>query len=339
MIKMKLKHFLLVFFSMVFLFYGIGNAYAQECDNAGEVIGSDYCDAYGELKPLKNSDEGCLNSYECGVGECIEGICQAGRFSSIDGGETFLGDIWEFFSGEQCNPNFDIDYFCQGTVAFLCGENHVWEEKGQIQGVCGFSVPSSDSGGSGSPRPKIVIYSPKNVVYSSTRIFLEVIDIKKIAKYWGYSLNQGPRITFKPNITIIAREGSNYLEIYASRFSTFSSYSREGVSFNVLLSSSANICGDGVCQVSESCGNCERDCGVCLPANLGSYCGDNVCDADESSTTCSEDCIPKVRKDRMGLFYTIVILLLASIGLLGFVVVKRVKNIIVGKGKKPKVAF
>jgi len=60
----------------------------------------------------------------------------------------------------------------------------------------------------------------------------------------------------------------------------------------------ANICGDGVCGLSEDCNNCVKDC-VC---EVGKYCssigickievcGNGVCSKDEKlSDSCCEDC-------------------------------------------------
>jgi hypothetical protein len=49
------------------------------------------------------------------------------------------------------------------------------------------------------------------------------------------------------------------------------------------------FCGDGVCELDETCETCPTDCGPCPPA---SWCGDSVCDPDESSETCPEGCPP-----------------------------------------------
>ena len=44
-------------------------------------------------------------------------------------------------------------------------------------------------------------------------------------------------------------------------------------------------CGDGVCNVDETCASCASDCGACPDS-----CGDGVCTADETCTSCSADC-------------------------------------------------
>jgi hypothetical protein len=54
------------------------------------------------------------------------------------------------------------------------------------------------------------------------------------------------------------------------------------------LSTDFNVaeCGDGACEVGESCEFCPADCGTCPPP----VCGDGVCEADENYVTCPADC-------------------------------------------------
>lgn len=44
------------------------------------------------------------------------------------------------------------------------------------------------------------------------------------------------------------------------------------------------VCGDKVCNGSETCENCPEDCGICP------YCGDGMCNGDETCNTCPLDC-------------------------------------------------
>ena len=44
------------------------------------------------------------------------------------------------------------------------------------------------------------------------------------------------------------------------------------------------VCGDALCDASESCSSCPSDCGPCVA------CGDGVCGATESCVACPEDC-------------------------------------------------
>jgi hypothetical protein len=47
----------------------------------------------------------------------------------------------------------------------------------------------------------------------------------------------------------------------------------------------ASVCGDLICNGSETCSTCPGDCGTCLPV-----CGDFVCSGAENCSTCSSDC-------------------------------------------------
>ncbi|CAF1243539.1 unnamed protein product [Rotaria sordida] len=44
------------------------------------------------------------------------------------------------------------------------------------------------------------------------------------------------------------------------------------------------ICGDGKCEDAESCESCSNDCGKC------SVCGDDICQTSETYQTCPQDC-------------------------------------------------
>lgn len=45
------------------------------------------------------------------------------------------------------------------------------------------------------------------------------------------------------------------------------------------------VCGDGSCNGTDSCSNCEQDCGICAPS-----CGDGMCNGSEDCGTCEQDC-------------------------------------------------
>ncbi|RLI91170.1 MAG: hypothetical protein DRO89_04515 [Candidatus Altiarchaeales archaeon] len=47
------------------------------------------------------------------------------------------------------------------------------------------------------------------------------------------------------------------------------------------------ICGNSICEASESCENCPADCGSCP---MGAVCGNGVCEASESCENCPADC-------------------------------------------------
>jgi hypothetical protein len=44
------------------------------------------------------------------------------------------------------------------------------------------------------------------------------------------------------------------------------------------------ICGDGVCEMDETCQTCQDDCGPC------SICGNGICGAEEDEANCFQDC-------------------------------------------------
>jgi hypothetical protein len=59
------------------------------------------------------------------------------------------------------------------------------------------------------------------------------------------------------------------------------------------------VCGNGICEVGESCSNCPQDCkcpngyqcqeGICLPTPV---CGNGYCEKGETPENCPEDCKP-----------------------------------------------
>ena len=46
-----------------------------------------------------------------------------------------------------------------------------------------------------------------------------------------------------------------------------------------------SVCGDTLCDASESCSSCAQDCGSCPP-----LCGNGVCDGAETCASCAGDC-------------------------------------------------
>lgn len=79
----------------------------------------------------------------------------------------------------------------------------------------------------------ISILSPQNATYSNLLTQLEVSSNKTVDAWW-YSLNNGSNITFTPNTTITAVEGSNYLIVYAND-TTFGNIASDYVYFTVTL--------------------------------------------------------------------------------------------------------
>lgn len=211
--------------------------------------------------------------------------------SEIVGVSSDIGDL-------DCDPNIDVNYICEGTTAYLCSEEGTWVNHGQIEGVCGYTSGSGDEGGSpgGSTRPDPVIHSPKDLIYSKTKIPLIVEDENDVAVYWQYSLNTGDRIDFdadEDSFIEVSGEGDYNLVVYASRYSSFSNSESASVKFGVVFpATSTVVCGDNYCGYGESCLSCEEDCGECTYTNTGAYgeCGDGICEDSEDKFLCPVDC-------------------------------------------------
>ncbi len=132
---MKIRN-LLIPLVLIFL---ISLVIAQSCLETGLLNGTHYCDIDLEYKQLKTDGEMCANSFECQNQSCIDGLCQS-KFVNISLNLTLrtglIGEILDFIQGIECNP-LNQTYYCEGTEAFLCGVNGVWESKGEVPGECG----------------------------------------------------------------------------------------------------------------------------------------------------------------------------------------------------------
>ena len=294
--------FLFLAISFIFLF-SISFISAEACTNIGESANGKYCDVDRTLKSLKADQVSCLNDYECVAQSCAEGVC-ASKYSSIVKSGSELNKIWNALQGLQCTPGTTS---CSDKVYIMCGATGLWENKGNVDGKCGYTATI---GGGGSSSINIIISSPKNITYDTTQILLQVRDRDGIANYWKYSLNGVAKINFTSGITITARAGSNSLTVYASKTS-YSSEESKTIIFNVVASVVSSYCGDKICSSNEDCTDCSKDCGVCVgPIYIGE-CGDGTCDADESSYTCSEDCEAETPTSYWWIVILIIILILS----------------------------
>lgn len=309
---------------LLFILVSVNLITAESCSNVGEIdyTLNQYCDIDGTLKTLKADGSSCLNDYECSIGECKEGLCQIK--SSIVTSSSLFSDIWDFIRGVQCDSS-NQSYICKSgsNHAYLCGSNNLTEDKGQINGVCGYSSNSENNnggssgggGGSSGSSISILIYSPQNKTYNSRTIPLQVGDRYNSAKYWRYSLNNGNKIDFTPNTTITANYGNNLLIVYGRQTQSSTIEISKQVTF-IVTQSSSNSCGDNICSLTESCSSCERDCGNCnVPVTA---CGDNKCDKEnESSANCPQDCKPKTNL----VYILIIIILIILILIVGFLII------------------
>lgn len=305
------------FFSLIFLLILVLSFIsADDCVALGDLNDTHYCDSSLVAHELLADGESCLNDYECVNYICTSGICED-KFDVLfeeDNSINMLSELLNLVRSVQCDPAVDTGYHCEGTVAYLCGENNVWEEKGEVVGVCGFADGSGSSSGGSSNSIHVFIFSPRNVLYSTKVIPLNVIDAKDNARYWKYSLNGGEKQIFTPNTTITADEGQNVLKVWGSRTSS-STGSLKSIVFTVQTRSNIEtVCGNGYCDYDEYCFTCEADCGIC-PIELGS-CGDGVCNEDESSFTCSEDCFAEDR----GTYLWIVLVVFLSLAIVGIII-------------------
>lgn len=278
----------------------------DECLDIGEVYQREYCSNSGILSTQGVIGESCLNDFECFNSECIERVC-ANKADIITSEDVLSSEnlgILNMILGRECIPNSGEDglgFKCVGELLYTCGDNWRWEG-GVSSESCGADDTDDENGADddttpdtnppGSRSMNLVIVSPANVTYSSSSISLKVYDVKKRAGYFRYSLNGGSKIEFVPNITISARVGSNKLEVFSSRSSSFSNEQKRTVEFSVVLSSGSGFCGDGSCGIGESQSSCSADCGVFVAPVVEDLCGDNTCDRSEgeSSATCPEDC-------------------------------------------------
>jgi len=187
------KKFVLFFSFVIFL-----TSFVLACDVVGEINNTDgtFCDVDLTWKNLGADGTECLNDYECSTNSCIDGICGE-KYSVLVDKTTELSSLWELLSGENCDKNFDVSYKCEGTTAFLCGANNVWENKGQIEGVCGYTAGGNTGDGSG-----------------------------------GGSSGGGGGGSFVPRTPQEVRE----------------------------VLEPESVCGDGVCDLSESSATCSEDC-------------------------------------------------------------------------------
>lgn len=275
MIKMLSKNIFIVFSSFVFFILLVGIACSESCTNVGEIKNTQFCNTLGNFEDQKATGQNCLNNYECKELSCSEGICQS-KYSPFSQQTNLLDKIFNSLTGEnqQCDPK-DQSYHCEGTVAYLCGVDGLWEKKGEIPGQCGYYETGSNNGGGGDETTLIVhnndyggggsgilirIVSPQSRVYSEQDLSLEVYDDNNFSKFWKYSLNSGPEKVFSPPTYIHAELGENVLKIMAFQRENSTFRANKSVVFSVVEEPPTSWCGDGVCDIDESSFSCLEDC-------------------------------------------------------------------------------
>lgn len=326
---MQLKFYFLAFLTLIILSFSVS---AQSCSVVGEINGSQYCSSSGSWANTKANGQACVDGYECSGTFCVEGVCANQQFpDELTANSNTLQELFNLFFNSTCNPDVDEDYKCAGSYAFLCGSQNTWEFKGQVPGQCGVSNPSTggnnnNNGGSGSSSlPIIQITSPVNsIAYESTQISLQVYDSRRLAKFWSYSINNGPKTPFTPNTTITAIYGANSLTVYAKR-SQSARESLKSIAFQVLIPTpqQTSVCGNGVCNSGENSNSCSADCGTpeILETNAG-VCGNEMCEDDESSFICPSDCKPQNTRKFIWVALTLLIASTICLAVLIFVLIR-----------------
>jgi len=195
---------------------------ADSCINMGQVyMNEKYCDFSGNLVNQKAIDTSCTNDYECLNSFCIEGKCNV-KYELQD--KSFLDTILAWFSGGRsisCSPAGNES--CDGTNYLVCNSSLVWENKGDIDGKCGYNIQRSRGGGCS---PRWVCGNWTNIAQQcGSRI---CTDLKGCGKTYN-----------KP------------LEVYTCPLPGQSSEQR------------APFCGDAICNGAEDCWTCSFDCGEC----------------------------------------------------------------------------
>jgi len=279
----------------------------EECDDGANNVIGDGC-----------SDE-CLTE-NCAPGEVGSYSC-IGYYNSTCGSDL----IWHPSNltigecGVEC-LSLGTET-CNETLTLLCNESYTWQDFGQVNGKCGYIQSGGGGGGGSRNRQGIIFYSPLEGVTYSGIIPLQVTDKNNKIKFWRYSLDGAKKLDFVPNTTIFPGLGQNSLVVFGREAFSSSREAAESVTFNVVLSDPINrgYCGDNVCQDTESCENCNYDCGEC-PIIEQVLCGNDLCDDEESSYICPGDCVALERTD-----YTPVAIGVAasSIAVLGFVLYRR----------------
>ncbi|MDP2629059.1 MAG: hypothetical protein Q8P15_04155 [Nanoarchaeota archaeon] len=309
-----MRRIFLFFGALIIFLFLINFVVAETCENVGDVENGMYCGTDGNFYELKNDGSSCLNDYECEVESCVEGICQS-KYSSILENSNFLEDIWNSINGVECESGEES---CDGKNYLMCGLEGVWENKGEVNGKCGFYLKGSLS-------IDIVISSPKNLTYDTSNVLLKVSDNSYLARYWSYSLNGGEKINFTEGTYINAKFGSNLLTIYAKETSS-SSEEKKTVIFSVVNSPLNPSCGDKICSSNENCNTCSKDCGACEKSLSSAFCGDGVCSSTESSYTCSSDCKAVKPKNNWAIVVLIVAIIIALIILVVILLKKKLRK-------------
>ena len=298
---MKIKYFFSVScLAILISLSAISFISAEACPVIGAVNYDSgiFCNTEGQWETLLQQGASCLNDFECVVGLCVEGKCQ-NKFESM-GNVSLLTSIWNWFQGVQCDPKaIPLPTKCDGTKLYTCGAYGAWE--GGVDSVqCGYDGGGNNGGNNGG---------------------------SSCTSRW------------------VCTNWSNKVESCGTRTCTDTRCSRtSGKPAETKTCPSTNFCGDGTCDSDEVCGDanaepeCLSDCGLCS-INLDPVCGDNNCERDkgESSASCAEDCPATKPKNRIWMFWVLVVFIILMIIFVGFLLYKKIKERRQEKGNGAKI--
>jgi len=302
--KKKSTNFLLIIFGFVFL---IGFVFAATCENVGEVLGNQYCGIDGVLYDLKVNGADCINSYECSVGLCSEGVCGSAYTPIVESNnfweEIFnsLNNLKNAFTLKQCDlggmkcqegaENSSCGDVCSGEIFVKTCEEiafgaTVWKDEARIYvvGKCDYSAEKACGGMmenefcyNQSISNAVVVSNENKTSYCQVNENLNDCYSCNANYSWNGSacVSGGEPVCFETD------GGLNYSvrgNCTSSLNGLFSDACFGGISYEFFCNSSTYYCDN----VSQACGN-GKSCynGLCVPAIPGTVCGDNIVNGTE----------------------------------------------------------
>ena len=268
-----MKKIIIFTFLIIVFFGGISKSYSIEPAPFKDVQAS-----HSNIEAISYvKDNGIVKGYSDGTFRPDITVNRA-EFIKIIVGARFGGEPISYAS--NCFPDVSVhDWF----VSYVCYA----KKAGLISGY---------SDGQFKPGNKINLVEAVKILVKIFRI--EAPDVKSNLWYGKYieamqNKNYIPKsfASLDQNITrgeiaeMVWRIKEELTNKTSTRFNIIETINKP--ENTVVLNTSKNtICGDKICQSSESCSSCSLDCGSCQ------YCGDKICQSSESCSTCSSDCGP-----------------------------------------------
>lgn len=343
---------LVVFLSLVSLGFVGADADCIFVDRFNETH---YCDADLNLQLTLSNGVGCVEDFQCTNYSCIDGKCQS-KYISVSENLNMLGQILNFINGIECDPEgpytcdgTDCTYYCEegNETAFLCGENAVWENKGFIDGECGYessgwddSVPEWSNPPSGGSSSNYI--SNSNFLAGYSVILREGQRIRfkigSVTHYVGIHKLNSTQVTLKiasspfyenlseGDSTKVELTGDNYYDLKIninSLTSTKVNLTLQSINESKTVTTVPSVPTTPYVPTQTSTGN----------AYVDHFCGDGTCDVDELSSTCPADCEAEPRQG-LWIWVAIVICIFILAAIVGYLLYRKSKsNEILDQGK------